>query len=53
MEGKVAHRDSMVSYSEGVIPEDIDFQQLAMNIMQEIPRHFKHQNRRYTSADNL
>ena len=47
------NRDSVISYSEGINPEEIDFKQLAVNIISEIPRHFDHQNRRYASADNL
>lgn len=44
-------RDSSIFYSEGINPENIDFQRLVMGVLNEIPEHLRQSNTRFTSAE--
>lgn len=46
-------RETEISYSEGLIPEEIDFSAVAENIVNEEPEHMNNLRNRFVSVENL
>lgn len=46
-------RETEISYSEGLVPEEIDFSAVAENILNEVPEHMDNLRNRFVSAENI
>ena len=46
-------RETGISYSKGLIPEEIDFSEIATNIINEVPEHLNNLRNRFVSAEIL
>lgn len=45
-------RETEISYSEGLIPEKVDFSDVAKNILNTVPTHMNNLKNRSISAEN-